>query len=298
VTTTYPPLRRSDTRVLGTLRIVAGLLWLANLEWKRPPDFGKNLNNGLYKYVDSAIRNPVFDPYTWVVENVIVKQYGLFGWATLLLESTLAALLILGFKTRWAALAGALFTVPIFLSVLYYDKVYEWPWSYYLMAALHLAVFATATNQAFSLDVARREGPAALKRFGTVLGIGALIVGVAGLWTARSVDFTGRRGAMLGWANGELKFLWFNPLSALLTMAVAGVALLGLRTARREVVWVAAASSAVMAAYVALVWRYRSGDWTGGVLGATGPNLAFWGMLALGFAVCANGLAKRDTPAS
>lgn len=191
---------RIDHGILAAVRITAGLLWLANLEWKRPPDFGENLGNGLYKYIDSAIRNPVFDPYSWFVENVVAKQYTAFGWFTLLSEATLAALLILGYKTRWAALFGALFTVPIFLSVLYYDQQYEWPWSYYLMIALHLAVFASAAGQYAGLDGVLARGPAARARAATVLGAVATVVGILGLVVARSVDFFAEQGSP--WSAG------------------------------------------------------------------------------------------------
>lgn len=272
---------RVDRGILAGVRITAGLAWLANLEWKRPPDFGKDLGNGLYKYVDSAIRHPVFPPYSWFVEHVVVKQYVMFGWFTLLTESVVAVLLLLGYKTRLAALGGALLTVPIFLSVLNYDKQYEWPWSYYLMAALHLAVFASAAGRFFGLDGALRRGPAARASAATVLAVVGVVVGLLGLWTARSVDVFGRQGAMLGWANGELKLLWFNPFSALLTVGLGALALVGVR-AQRMFVLASSAGYAVMAVLVLVLWRYNRGDWTGGFLGATGPNAAFWGMLALG----------------
>ena len=32
------------------LRITLGLMWLANIHWKRPGDFGEADSSGLYKY--------------------------------------------------------------------------------------------------------------------------------------------------------------------------------------------------------------------------------------------------------
>ena len=98
-------------------------MWLANMEWKRPPDFGRTQKNGLYKYVDAAITNEVFGPWSWIVKNIVLKQYTLFGWSTLLIESALAALLLLGLWTRLAALVGAAISVTIALSVLHYPRV-------------------------------------------------------------------------------------------------------------------------------------------------------------------------------
>jgi hypothetical protein len=30
--------------------VLLGLLWLYNVSWKRPPDFGQDAGNGLYKF--------------------------------------------------------------------------------------------------------------------------------------------------------------------------------------------------------------------------------------------------------
>ena len=94
-----------DGRIIGAMRILAGLLWLANLEWKRPPNFGRDLNNGLYKYVDSAVRLPVFDPFAWIVEHVVLEHYTLFGWYTLTASALCTVLWYLGVGRveTWAA---------------------------------------------------------------------------------------------------------------------------------------------------------------------------------------------------
>ena len=154
-------------------------MWLANLEWKRPGDFGRTQKNGLYKYVDAAVSHPVFAPYSWIVKHIVLKQYTVFGWSTLLIESTLAALLLLGLWTRPVALLGAANSVAIALSVLHYPN--EWPWSYYLMVGLHLLLFATAAGRHIGLDGVRRAGSAARSKAITVLGAIAVIVGAVAL---------------------------------------------------------------------------------------------------------------------
>lgn len=102
---------------------------------------------------------------------------------------------------------------------------------------------------------------------------------------------------MVGWANGELKWLWLNPFSALLTAGLGSLAIVGVRLGRRVLVQVASGGFALMSLYVVAFWRYGDGDWTGGILGATGPNLAFWGMLALGLFL-AGGQTSSERPAS
>ena len=273
--------------LIGAMRIVVGVLWLANLEWKRPPDFGRDLQNGLYKYVDSAVRNPVFGPYSWFVEHVVLKNYALFGWMTLLLESALCVCLLLGLRTSIAALVGAGTSVSIALSVLYYDKQYEWPWSYYLMIAAHLLLFAALAGDHLGLDGLARKGAEASRRALVVLGGVAVAVGLVALIVASDRSFAARQGALIGWANGELKLLWFNPLSALLTLAL-GLALV--MAALRRIPTLALGASgafALMALQVLAQWRYNKGNWTGGVLGGTGATMAFWAALAVGAFVSA-----------
>ena len=282
---------RSSGRAIGSVRIVAGLLWLANLEWKRPPDFGRNQKNGLYKYVDGAVAHKVFAPWSWIVEHVVLKQYTLFGWSTLLLESMLAALLLLGLWTRPVALLAALNSVAIGLSVLHYPN--EWPWSYYLMVALHVLLFATAAGRYVGLDGVRARGDEARRHAVTVLGVIAVIVGVVSLVLVSGRSFAAEQGKLVGWAGGEAKLLWFNPLSALLTAVLGVVAVLSVRLRRAELAWVAVAGFAVMALQVLVQWRYRNGNWTGGVFGGTGANFAFWAMFAIGIAAC-----RPTTPAA
>lgn len=279
----FNPLPDIEQRIrgplIGAMRIVLGLLWLANIEWKRPPDFGKHLKNGLYKYV-AAGPHSVFPPYGWVIKHVILKQYTLFGWITLILECTVAALLLLGLFTRGAALLGAAQATAVGLTVLNYPN--EWPWSYYLMAAMHLLLFAVVSQQSWSVDGAIRTGSAAKLRAATAIGAVALVVGVAGLIAARSTGFSAHRGARLGWAEGELKWLWFNPLSAILTIILGLLVIAALRLGQSKFAWAAVAGFALMALQVLLQWRYNDGRWSGGFFGGTGSNLAFWGMCALG----------------
>lgn len=92
--------------IIGLMRVVVGTLWLANLEWKRPRDFGFKAKNGLYKYVDSAVRNPVLGVHKYFIQHVVLPNYTFFGWVTLFTEVALAVTLILGWHRAsllWSA---------------------------------------------------------------------------------------------------------------------------------------------------------------------------------------------------
>jgi thiosulfate dehydrogenase (quinone) large subunit len=290
-----PRIRSLDDKlqgwVIAGMRFIVGLLWLANLEWKRPGDFGLVDKNGLYKYIDSAVRLPVFKPYSWFVENVVLKQYRAFGWMTLIMEMLLAALLIVGFKTRWIALVGAGLSISIALSVLNYDKAYEWPWSYYLMFAIHMLLWAVAAGKHVGIDGARTRGRAGATQAWYGLGTLAVVSGLLGVWFARDTDFFAEQGAKVGWKY-ETNFLWFNMFSAVATVVLGLLLIIGARTKIKALVLLPGVAFAALVVQVLVQWRYIPsavrGDrpqWVAGFTGATGATAALW--LALGIGVFA-----------
>lgn len=132
------------------LRVTVGLLWLVNSGWKRPPDFGEAQGRGLYAFTRDAVDHEVFAPYAWVVREVVLPNFRFFGWLVLLTEAALGAFLLLGLATRFWALVGLAQSLTITLSVL--NTPGEWEWSYYLMMAAHLGVFAVAAGRRGGLD--------------------------------------------------------------------------------------------------------------------------------------------------
>lgn len=131
--------------VPAVIRIALGVLWASNAGWKRPPDF-----ESLKRFTGFAVTHPVFPPYSWLVENVILPNFALFGWLVLLVEAALGAFLLVGLATRFWAVVGMIQTMAIALSVL--NAPNEWEWSYYLMFLAHLAIFATAAGRVAGLD--------------------------------------------------------------------------------------------------------------------------------------------------
>jgi len=158
----------ANARVMAAVRITVGLMWLTNAGWKTPPDFGEASGRGLYRFTSEAVDHPAFAPFSWVVEEIILPNFTIFGWVVLLTEAALAAFLLLGLGTRLWALVGAAQSAAIGLSVALAPN--EWPWSYYLMVAAHAALFATAAGRTWGLDglvrPALRRSPSRLSRLG------------------------------------------------------------------------------------------------------------------------------------
>ena len=136
---------RTTRALVGILRVGVALLWIENAGWKKPPDF-----TSLHKYATYAVDYPVFSPFTWVIEHVVLPHFTIFGWMTLLLEASLGAFLLVGLATRLWALLGVGQSLAIALSVL--NAPNEWEWSYYLMILAHVALFASAAGRSFGLD--------------------------------------------------------------------------------------------------------------------------------------------------
>ena len=128
------------------LRWTAALLWLANVNWKVPPDFGRSGSRctALCRYVEAGAEFPVAPGSAWFFDNVASPNLAAFGWITLVGESVLVALLASGRFVRTAAVLGMAMSAGIGLAVA--NAQHEWYWSYLLMIALHLAILVTAST--------------------------------------------------------------------------------------------------------------------------------------------------------
>lgn len=287
--------RHAPGWVIGGVRILTGLLWLANLHWKVPPAFGEESNSGLFKYSDSVTRNSPFAPFTWVTEELILPNFGFFGWVTLVVELLLAMFLLVGYRTRIVALIGAAWSVPILLSVIYYDRADEWSWAYLMMIGVHLVLYATDAGRHIGLDGALEGTAESARRSLVIVGTVAGVVGVLGLFVARSVDFAGSEVALLGSDAGfvdadgrvtrrwELKFVFFNPLWAMLTIAFGAALAIGARSARTLVVSLTGAIGFGVIAIVAFfvkTFDYARDDGAFPVV-SSASNVALWASFAL-----------------
>ena len=219
------------------------------------------------------------------------------GAAPKLSEIAIAALLLIGYRTRLVGLIGATMAVPIGLSVIYYPKGDEWAWSYILMIGLHLLLAAVGAGDHLGVDGALKGSRERASRALQIMGIASAVVGVMGLFVARSVGFASSKLALLGSDAGfvadgkltrrwELKLLFFNPLWALLTIVFAALLVAGSRKA--SVAWAGAAGFGVIALVGLLMKTFDYARDDGQVQKiSSGSNVAFWGGLALAGALLA-----------
>ncbi|GAB89230.1 Rv1678 family membrane protein [Gordonia rhizosphera] len=246
---------------LAVLRIIAGLIWLHNVAWKIPPDFGENRDGGLYLFTNLAVDHPVFAPYSWAVEHVVLPNFTAFGWLVLALESTLAVLLLTGTLVRFAALLGIGQSLAIGLSVA--EAPHEWPWAYIMLIAIHVVLLFTACARFAAVDAIRALPDAAARpaavRFLGVWGVVVAFIGAAAMLVAIGNDAP----ITVGSTDLEVTFGEYN-LRGGLVLLVVGVAMIVAAVIRASVVAFVAAAVAVGAA----VWIYiqfgRGEVWLGG----------------------------------
>lgn len=139
---------------LAGLRILLGVLWLANLSWKLPPDFGKHDPEGLLYNFERAEQYAVVGPLRDFTREVVIPHFTLFGWLVFLAELAAGLLLLLGLWTRVGALMGLIQSITIALLVVRAPN--EWVWTYVMFVAIGLVVLLTPSGSKLSLDARRR----------------------------------------------------------------------------------------------------------------------------------------------
>ena len=259
---------RASATALAALRILAGLLWLYNVSWKRPPDFGQDSGSGLYGFTQLAIENPVFPPYSWIVENVVLPNFLAFGWMVLVVETLLAVLLLTGTLVRLAALLGIGQSLAIGLSVA--GTPGEWPWAYWMMIGIHVALLFTSAGRVAAVDAVRAEAsdrspssrssaPRLLLGWGVVTGLTGLIA----LVLALGEDPLASVGSQLGGPDLSISLGSYNMIGAVTLLVVAALMCAAAALRRRELA-LGSAAVAVLAALSLYVQLSRTDVWLGG----------------------------------
>ena len=138
------------------LRLLMGALWLSNLSWKLPPDFGRDQPRGLMYSFQQAEHHALVEPLRRFVAHVVIPHFSVFGWQVFLVEAIAGILLLLGWHTRIGAAIGLVQAIAI--TVLTVQAPNQWAWGFALFVAVSLLLVVVPANLRFSLD--RRQGRA------------------------------------------------------------------------------------------------------------------------------------------
>ncbi|MCP3757006.1 hypothetical protein [Streptomyces sp. TBY4] len=247
------------------LRILLGLMWLYNVEWKRPPDFGEQSDSGLYHFTSFAVGHPVLPPFSWVVEHLVLPHIEVFGWAVLIVETALAVMLLTGAWVRVAAALGVAQSLAIGLSVAF--APHEWPWSYWLMIGAHVVILFSSAGRMFAVDAVRSGLPA--RRLGQIWGALAVVVGAYSVVRSAG-DPLDSRGPGLVSSDLSLSLGEYNLAGGVVLMLVGGLLL---AAARSGTALLGRAAAAV--GLVAALSLFAQIGFTDPFLGGTATSAAF-----------------------
>lgn len=266
-------------------RVLLGLMWLYNVAWKRPPDFGDS-SHGLYKFMAYAVSHPVFPPYSWVVEHAVLPNIQVFGWIVVLAETTLAVLLLTGAWVRLAGLIGLTQCLAIGLSVAY--APHEWPWSYWLMAGSHAVILFSSAGRVFAVDAARSRLSSG-RNLGLVWGAVAVIAGAVTLVGTVGDDPLDPSGYALGSSDPSISLGTYNLVGGLVLIVIGALLLVA---ARAQIVLLGRVAALV--ALAAALSLYAQIGFHDPFLGGTATSVAFLLSLAV-IAVTVSGVPGRTS---
>lgn len=251
------PQAKSGQIALTGLRLLAGLLWLENVVWKVPPDFGERTNRGLYFWTTRAVEFPVWKPYSWLVEHLVLPNFTLFGWSVFVVESALVVLLLTGTAVRLAALLGVAQSIAIGLSVA--EAPNEWPWAYAMMIGIHAVLVFAPSAQYAAVDALRSGSATTARRLLGGWGIALGLIALVALWVHLRYD----RRANVGILDLEFSLGDYNLWGTLLLIGVA-VALLAAAMFGSRLAALLAAGAAAAGAFSIYVQVGRTEVWLGG----------------------------------
>ena len=135
---------------LAGLRIFMGILWLANLSWKLPPDFGRDDPRGLLYSFRQAEQYALVGPLRDFVHDVVIPHFTLFGSLVFSVELIAGVLLFFGLFTRVGAVVGTGQSLAI--TALVVRAPNEWAWGYAMFILLNLLPLVAPSNARLSLD--------------------------------------------------------------------------------------------------------------------------------------------------
>ena len=135
---------------LALLRIAVGIVWLANLSWKLPPDYGRHDPRGLLYSFHQAERYAVVGPLRDLVSDAVIPHFTIFGTLVFLVELAAGLSLTLGFMTRAGALIGTVQAATIMLLVARAPD--EWFWGYAMFLLLNVLPLFAVTDARLSLS--------------------------------------------------------------------------------------------------------------------------------------------------
>lgn len=144
------------------VRIIFGYLWITQLAWKMPPQFGcpadfavststSARTTGLCDWVGLMASYSKVPAHGAFVKNFVIPNISWMGWLIWLMEAFIAISLILGLLTRLGGLVGFLQSVNLYIGLT--ALPFEWYWTYGMMYTLSLVFICVPAGRFLGVDM-------------------------------------------------------------------------------------------------------------------------------------------------
>ena len=110
-------------------RFLIGAMWWQQTLWKIPPNF-----DGLKFWMQQQVDHAAIPLQSFLVQEIVLPNIGLFGPLVYLVELTIAVCLLLGLFSRAGATLGLLMGLNLWLGL--YSADNEWPWTYMFLVMI------------------------------------------------------------------------------------------------------------------------------------------------------------------
>jgi len=139
----------------AALRILFGAIWLSNGLSKVFFNQDSNLDWGFASFnlinqpaarsILEGASDDTFQPLRWIYHDLVLGNWGFFGWFLAVAEIAAGVLLILGLAARLGATIGLLLIGPIWIMLLD-SNLYFWAYPIELLPLLVLAIVPTGRS--------------------------------------------------------------------------------------------------------------------------------------------------------
>lgn len=143
---------------IALARILLGLLWLAALRWKLPPDFDPGSERSIEQWLDLAVVHAVVPGYGSFVDSVLLPNVTAVSWLVFLAELAVGVSLLLGIWARVGSLFGLALSMN--LAAMFIAVPGEWPWSYLMLIMWHGTLLVSDPGRLWGFDQVRARAAA------------------------------------------------------------------------------------------------------------------------------------------
>jgi hypothetical protein len=141
------PAQRTGAHIaIGVSRVLIGCMWFQGCLWKLPLPIA----DGFRYWTEQMAQYAAFGFHRALVTDVYLPYLKIINPLVFLAELSFAISLILGLGVPVFALLAALFSLHLWLGL--YLHPGEWPWSYIVLAVVHIQFVVCAAGRSLGLD--------------------------------------------------------------------------------------------------------------------------------------------------